>query len=279
MKKQRSKNNLGLPEAWGGWWRRFHSRRGCVIISRGLWHGIWLTQANAVLHCLQTCWSESQTSPWNIPRGRSESYDNSQRTHYYPFLICHQTLPFSSQLPNSLRNEWKHLKSILTGFLLPGRRKVNPTCHDIEWRSTLFWRSRAWNIQRVIFLPIYHPNHPHTSLGNIEIFLFHQASETKSLEVFKNKISAGVYWKLSIRIQILMVLCFEEIWKITNSSWSSATQWITIRDAGLHQFWMNLLNLLQDDNATPVFWIFFGDLGCSKSPSCKPRPHSIPFLH
>src|ERR1700676_2760926 len=69
----------------------------------------------------------SPSLPTNVLIGKSnqsleysqrtlESYDNSQRTHYYPFLICHQTLPLSSQLPNSLRTEWKHLKSILLDF-------------------------------------------------------------------------------------------------------------------------------------------------------------------
>jgi len=115
------------------------------------------------LHCLQTCWSESQTSPWNIPRGRS-SHTTIPEDPLLSFLICHQTSIFS-QLPNSLRNRMEALKINSTGFLSLEEEKVNPTCHDIEWRSTLFWRSRAWNIQRVHISPHISSQPSHTSLG------------------------------------------------------------------------------------------------------------------
>src|ERR1700674_50305 len=117
MKKQRSKNQFGSTQKT---LRRMmkeisFQKRMCYYFQRTLtWN---LTHAS---QC-------SPSLPTNVLIGKSnqsleysqrtlESYDNSQRTHYYPFLICHQTLPLSSQLPNSLRNEWKHLKSILPDF-------------------------------------------------------------------------------------------------------------------------------------------------------------------
>jgi len=73
-----------------------------------------------------------------------------------------------------------------------------------------------------------------------------------------------------------MVLCFEEIWKITNSSWSSATQWnYNSRCWPTTNFGWIYWTFCRTTMLHSI-WSFLG-IWCSKSPSCKPRPHSIPF--